>query len=425
MRPRLLSQLSTIAMTLVLSELFFSTALIAQSHDHTLYAFTAPAPNCFGPAAPLVADATGNLYGSTTGGGGNSYGCVFELSPSAVGWQESTLYSFNGFTSSDGAYPASALTFDKRGNIYGTTQRGGTYDSGVVFELSPSSGGGWKETVLHDFGGGIDGVDPQSRLVFDTDGNLYGASTGGGNRRGGTVFKLAPGLSGWTETILYSFPASISGPDGDNPVGGVVMDGAGNLYGSTAAGGVNGGGAVFELERLDNGGYKETLIHSFNIIDGYEPTTGLAIDRSGNLYGTTSAGGDTAVCYIVGCGVVFKLTKLADGKWTESVLHSMTITDGAYPVGPVVFDGMGNLYAAAEMGGVGLGFGSVFMLSPTTSGPWKQTLLHRFDFVFPNGADGESPYAGVIFDHGQVFGTTLSGGIYDAGTIFELTAPRE
>ncbi len=127
------------------------------------------------------------------------------------------------------------------------------------------------------------------------------------------------------------------------------------------------------------------------------------------------------MCNIAGCGLVYELTKGADGKWTEKVLHAMSGTDGAYPVGPVVFDSVGNLYAAAEMGGIGLGYGSVFMLRPTTSGPWKETLLHRFDFVFPNGTDGESPYAGVIVDHGRVFGTTLSGGIYDGGTVFEMS----
>ncbi len=248
MRRRLLSQRYYIGAMLILSGFFLDCSSIAQSHDRTLYAFTAPAPNCFGPAAPLVADNNGNLYGTTTGGGANSYGCVFELSPADSGWVETVLYDFS---SSDGAYPASALTFDAQGNLYGTTQRGGAYDSGIAFELRPSSGGGWNEIVLHSFGGGSDGTDPPSDLTFDSAGNLYGTTTGsGGNRRGGTVFKLAPGATGWTETILYSFPASIAGPDGDSPVGGVVIDGAGNLYGNTAAGGASGNGAVYELKRL-------------------------------------------------------------------------------------------------------------------------------------------------------------------------------
>ena len=413
MRP---SRIATCGGTLLLALALFCLTAAAQSHERVLHAFTVPAPNCFGPAAPLVADTAGNLYGTTTGGGVSTYGCVFELSPIESGWVETVLYNFS---STDGAYPASAITFDGQGNIYGTTQRGGTYDSGVAFELSPTNPGGWTETVLHNFGSGDDGNDPHSNLVFDGAGNLYGTTAGsGGTRRGGTVFKLTPGVSGWTETILYSFPASISGPDGDSPVGGVVMDGAGNLYGNTAFGGATGNGAAYEL-LPSNGGYKERLIYSFNGSDGWEPSSGIVMDHSGNLYGTTTAGGDTIGCY---CGLVFELTKNSNRKWTENVLHSMAATDGGSPLGPVVFDGAGNLYAAAQSGGT-FAQGTIFMLTPTSTGPWNETILHQFDFQYPDGKDGQSPYAGVIFNHGRVFGTTLSGGIYDSGIVFRIT-PR-
>jgi uncharacterized repeat protein (TIGR03803 family) len=381
----------------------------AQSSGRVLYAFE----ECGGPGAPLIADARGNLYGTTSGGGANGQGCVFELSPTESGWVESVLYNLGGF-----GYSRGALVFDKAGNLYGT-DGGGVYNGGAVFELSPSSGGGWTETVLHSFGNGEDGGGPASNLIFDEEGNLYGTTLGGGTQRGGTVYKLSPGANGWTETVLYSFPASIAGPDGDGPVGGVVMDTKGRLYGVTEFGGATGSGAVYELAP-DSGGYKETIIYSFNGSDGLEPGSGLTIGPGPALYGTSYFGGDTSVCPYVGCGIVYGLTKNLEGNWNEKVLHEMTGSDGAYTVGPVVFDRKGNLYAAAESGGI-LGMGSVFMLTPNAGGNWTETVLHIFDFKFPDGEDGRSPYAGVIVGDGKVFGTTMGGGIHDAGIVFEIT----
>jgi uncharacterized repeat protein (TIGR03803 family) len=252
MRP---SKIATFGGTLIIALVLFCLTAAAQSRERVLHVFTY-SPSCDSPSAPLTADAAGNLYGSTFVGGTTKMGCIFELSPTATGWQETTLYSFNGFSSGDGAYPAAALTFDSQGNLYGTTERGGAYDAGVAFELSPTNGGGWTETVLHNFGSGSNGNGPQSDLIFDRAGNLYGTTTGsGGNRRGGTVFKLTPGLGGWTETILYAFPTS--GPDGDWPAGGVVMDGAGNLYGATHFGGAGGYGSVYRLAILKDGSYRE------------------------------------------------------------------------------------------------------------------------------------------------------------------------
>ncbi len=277
--------------------------------------------------------------------------------------------------------------------------------------------------MLHSFGNGSDGYAPRSNLIFDSLGNLYGTTTiSGGNRQGGSVFKLSPGQSGWTETILYTFPASIGGPDGDWPAGGVVMGRNGNLYGATASGGEDGYGAVYELARLKDGSYKESVIHSFGLFDGHLPLSGLTIDRHGTLYGTTWFGGDVSVCYYVGCGVVFRLKKNASGRWTENILHQMTGSDGFLPLGPVVFDSLGNLFAVAESGGPNNGFGSVFELTPTPSGPWKENVLHIFDYL-SNTNDGASPYAGVIVSHGQLFGTTASGGPNGEGTVFEITLP--
>jgi uncharacterized repeat protein (TIGR03803 family) len=420
MRPSKLANSYKLVAVLTLLIASLSVSAMAQSREHVLYAFGGLAPGCGDPTAPLVADEAGNLYGTTPGGGANEDGCVFELSPSDKGWDYTLLYSFSG---PDGEQPWAGLVFDKAGNLYGTARGGGAYGVGVAFEMSPAADGGWTETVLHSFGNGDDGSGPQSDLTFDDAGNLYGTTVGsGGERRGGTVYKLSPGLGGWTETVLYSFPASIAGPDGDSPAGGVVMDREGRLYGNTLVGGALGDGAVYELSP-SGGGYDEKVIYSFNVYDGLQPISGLTMDRNGNLYGTTSSGGDMSVCYYVGCGIVFELAKDSEGNWNEKVLHEMTGSDGSYTVGPVVFDSAGNLYAAAEFGGINLG--SVFELTPTRTGPWKETVLHLFDYHLPNGKDGESPWAGVIFDRGRVFGTTASGGgSYNSGTVFEITPPE-
>lgn len=389
---------------------FLVTALLlpawtaAQSRGQILHVFS----ECGHPAAPLVAGG-GRLYGTATGGGTAGNGCVFELSPTREGWAESVIWNPGGFGAGAGG-----LTFDKVGNLYGAW-------AGAVFELSPTLGGGWRGVVLHNFADRDGGLDPQGNLAFDSGRNIYGTANFGGPLGGGTVFRLSPGDDGWTETVLYSFPNSIGGPDGEGPMPGVVVDRAGNLYGVTQAGGEYGYGAVFELSPSGNG-YTETLIHSFDLTDGYQPTSGLAIDQRGNLFGTTFAGGDTNVCYYVGCGVVFELTKDGEGNWNEKVLHEMEGSDGTVAVGPVAFDQSGNLYAAAEQGGI-LGMGSVFMLSPTQSGKWTETVLHRFDFKFPNGGDGEQPYAGVIVVDDKLFGTTSGGGIYNDGIVFEITPP--
>jgi uncharacterized repeat protein (TIGR03803 family) len=210
---------------------WFSTA-VAQPNARLLHSFNYP-PDCsYDAAAPLITDAEGNLYGATYFGGAASSGCIFELSPTENGWQETVLYSFGGH---DGSLPSAALVFDKSGNLYGTAQSGGAYDHGVAYELSPSATGAWTEKVLYSFGN--DGWYPASNLIFDEAGNLYGTTFFGANIGGGTVFKLTPHEDGWTETLLYSFPDSSNGPDGYTPVGGLVRSGKGKLYGATSFGG--------------------------------------------------------------------------------------------------------------------------------------------------------------------------------------------
>ena len=279
--------------------------------------------------------------------------------------------------------------------------------------MSPSTDGTWTETVLYNFGNGDDGVGP-SNLIFDSAGNLYGTTVGGGPRRGGIVFRLSPAPNGWTETILHAFWGDVAGPGPSNPASGVVMDSAGNLYGVTGFGGGNGGfGAVYELIP-DNGIYKEKTIHSFNGFDGAEPNSTVVMDSSGNFYGTTTFGGNAFA------GTVFKLSK-ADGKWTETVLYSLG-DNGVSALGPVAFDTDGNLYAAAQFGGFEAQ-GSVFKLTPMPDGTWIETVLHLFHYVdrhFRPHKDGANPYSGVMVNRGKLFGTTLVGGVNDDGTVFEI-----
>jgi uncharacterized repeat protein (TIGR03803 family) len=256
-----------------------------------------------------------------------------------------------------------------------------------------------------------------------------GASgTGCGGSGCGTVFQLAPGTNGkWTEKVLHSFKAN--GKDGYNPDASLIFDAAGNLYGTTNAGGASDYGTVFELVPGRNGTWTETVLYSFGQgKDGTGPTAGLIFDTAGNLYGTTSAGG-TGQCQdyngnIIGCGTVFQLTPGTNGKWKEKVLHNFNYngTDGNVPQAGLTFDLTGNLYGTTQFGGAN-GYGSVFQLTPGPNGRWRAKVLHSFN---ANGKDGYNPYASLIFDvAGNLYGTTVygggSGGCGTAcGTVFEI-----
>jgi uncharacterized repeat protein (TIGR03803 family) len=364
------------------------------------------------PASGLIRDAAGNLYGTTVGGPHPPSGTVFELSPTqGGGWTETVLYTFGGLP--DGAEPWAGLIFDAAGNLYGTTSQGGNYLYGTVFELMPNGSGGWTETVLHSFGSGTDGYQPlNGSLMFDAAGNLYGTTQEGGTAGGGTVFELTPnGSGGWTETVLHSFG---SGTDGRFPLAGLIFDAAGDLYGTTELGGNSNAGTVFELTPNGGGGWTETVLHRFgNGTDGAEPWAGLIFDARGNLYGTTFQGGN----YLG--GTVFELTPNGSGGWAETVLHSFGKgTDGYQPTyGSLIFDAAGNLYGTTQLGGSS-NSGTVFELTPDGSGGWAETLLDSFD-----ATDGQRfPWAGLIFDAaGNLYGTTYGGGTYGHGTVFELT----
>jgi uncharacterized repeat protein (TIGR03803 family) len=260
-----------------------------------------------------------------------------------------------------------------------------------------------------------DGRQPQAGLIFDAAGNLYGTTAFGGyyglQTGYGTLFELTPAGGGsWTEQVVHNFNHDFT--DGDEPYAGLIVDAAGNLYGTTSGGGTIGYGTVFELTPTGGGTWTEVL-HSFGDgTDGLYPWAGLIFDAAGNLYGTTSEGGT------YDGGTVFELTPAAGGGWTEKVLHSFgNGNDGAYPhYAGLIFDAAGNLYGTTSGGGT-YGGGTVFELTPAGGGSWTETVLHSFG----NGTDGAEPYAGLVFDAvGNLYGTTLGGGTYNYGTVFEL-----
>jgi len=335
------------------------------------------------PSVGLVFDHAGNLYGTTQKGGVDSSGTVFELSPNGSGsWTETILYSFGG--SPDGQQPQ-GLIFDKTGNLYGTTFGGGNFGCdhdgsaycGTVFELSPNGSGGWTETIIYSFpsnGEGSDGWSPNAGLIFDPSGNLYGTTSQGGayscmGAGGcGTVFELSPNGSGsWTETLLYSFQG---GSDGQFPLAGLVFDQSGDLYG-TALGGDVDGGIVFELSPNGSGGWAKTILYNFQGgSDGEASDSVLTIDQAGNLYSTTALGGGSANC-VGGCGTVFELSPDGNGSWAETILYSFQGGNDGNEAGAgtsgVIVDQSGHLYGTTPAGGGtgcnGSGCGVAFEIS--------------------------------------------------------------
>lgn len=411
--------ISALAVTLVLAisaviSLTLPAGAQSEMPERVIYSFAGTA-GCFSPLAPLVADGQGDLYGTTSGGSESYPGCVFELSPNGDGtWSEKTIHFFDV---NDGYQPVAALVFDSAGNLYGTTGSGGLYGGGVVFELTPVTGGEWADSVLYNFGRSGDGVNAATEVVFGPDGNLYGATEFGGSGGCGIVYRLTPGLIGWPweETVIHDF--ANSSQDGCNPRGGVVFDSRGRLYGTTSGGGAQDLGTVYELMRSEDGPYQEDVIHNFSGADGSQPLSTLKMDEDGDLYGTTFTGGNLTACF-GGCGTVFKLTK-SGGKWLARDLYAFSGGDGENIAGSVVLDGAGNLYTTAASGG-GTGFnGLILRLTPEADGTWKETILHRF--AWPSAGDGAAPYAGVILGEGELFGTTLVGGANNVGAVVSIS----
>lgn len=319
--------------------------------ESVLYSFGASNTDGQTPNAGLIADSAGNLYGTTYAGGAGETGTVFKVSATGT---ETVLHSFNFNPATnhfDGANPSSDLVMDSAGNLYGTTFSGGQNDEGTVFKIDTTG----TEFVVYSFGtNSNDGLFPRAGLIADGAGNVYGTTSQGGAHGHGTVFKVSIALS--AETTLYSFGASSQ--DGQGPVAGLVADGSGNFYGTTFAGGANNAGTVFKLAATTVQGsvsYSESVIYSFgaSATDGKNPEAGLVFDSAGNLYGTTDAGGANSD------GTVFAVTP----QGTETVLHSFgaSSTDGKFPVAGLTIDSTGNLHGTVSAGGAN-GFGGVFVI---------------------------------------------------------------
>jgi uncharacterized repeat protein (TIGR03803 family) len=395
----------------------------AASQEKVLYSFYNSGGAVL-PVAGVISDASGNLYGTAFYGGTYDNGMVFELTPTATGWNKTVLYSFNP-NGIDGFGATGGLVFDASGNLFGTTEFGGTGDCtngfgcGTVFELSPSANGHWTETIVHDFQG-YDGWEVHAGLIVDGAGNFYGTTANGGTYGQGTAFELSRAGGSWTVTTLHQFTG---GYDGGVPFSGLRLDAAGNLYGMTYEGGGKsagcryGCGTVYELHRFKGGNWSEKVLHSFsqNGADGRYPNGGLIFDGSGNLYGVAGAGGGKP-----GYGIVFELTPATDGSWTESVLHNFNDQqpDGIGPSGNLLFDSSGNLYGVTIAGGTH-SHGTAFELSPAAGGSWTETTLHNFS---NNDGDGYNPVSGLMLDSsGNLYGTTGSGGYYGQGSVYEIT----
>jgi uncharacterized repeat protein (TIGR03803 family) len=406
--------------------------------------------NGYTPYAGLVQGTNGNFYGATASGGANNNGTVYEITPRGMlkAQKESDLYSFRG--GEDGFFPQTGVIRADDGVLYGTTSFGGAYNWGSIFKLTTSG-----KTILYSFRGGADGAIPNSPLLRDLEGNLYGMTTSGGNascnggQGCGTVFKLDPSgkkqvlhyftlstIDGWApagglvqdskgnfygatqlggttgvgvvfklqpggmETLLYSFTGGSGGSDGANPNGPLVLDRAGNIYGTTTEGGPGNAGVAFKLDAAGS----EAILHTFSgKPDGANPMAGLIRDPAGNLYGTTNIGGAS------NAGTIFKI----DPTGKETILYTFSKPgDGEFPQAPLVRDSAGNLYGNNVMGGDDDG-GTVFKYD--TSG--KETVLHSFGA----GNDGQYPNGVMAVDSaGNVYGATVRGGTFASGTVFTI-----
>ena len=314
-------------------------------------------PDGEAPNGDLVFDAKGNLYGTTPVGGAYDGGTVFELSPGSDGWTFTVLHAFcEQSRCQDGGGPLAGLAQDKSGNLLGTAG-GGLYGMGIVFALTPGSSG-WTYSVLYNFGSRPhDGYEPFDTPTLDAKGNVYGTTMRGGLYGAGTVFRLPK--DGSADRLLHSFcPGGFPCPDGNWPEAPVVLHNRGEIYGTTITGGdacYGGCGTIFKLARDAGGRWAHKVLYGFlNPQDGYEPITELVLGQTGDLYGTTATGG-TGSCF-EGCGVVYKLSRRAGDKWKYTVLYKFMNPDESPPDGRLVMDSKGNLYGTA--------FGIVYEVTP-------------------------------------------------------------
>ena len=391
-----------------------------------LYSFARKPDGQF-PVARLMRSADGSLYGTTASGGGthcHECGTVFKLSTTSDGYSESNLHQFQGGL--DGDDPVARLYEDKNGNIFGTTQLGGYNDNGTVFEIR-STASGYTFQTIYRFQGAPDGTYPQTALIGDASGTLYGTTASGGLSNEctpgcGTAFELKPNSSGgYTESVIYRFhPTEL---DGYFPSAPLVMDGAGNLFGTTSGGGVKGGcesgcGTVFRLTPTGST-YTETIIHRFKSFpNGGQPYGGLLLDDAGALYGTTANGGYS--CNSQGCGTVFKLNPRGSTYGSQTIYRFKPSGDGEVPESNLVMDKDGVLYGTTIISnGLALcNCGTVFALTPVGA-HYTETILHAFG---GKTHDGANPSAGLVLEQPTrtLYGTTEFGGKLNNGAVFQL-----
>ena len=383
------------AMTLaVLSVLLIARPAHAQT-ENVLYNFTGT-PDGLNPTSRLTLNG-GNFYGTTYNGGLYGNGSVFKLTPNGSGgWTETLLYSFCPAAPSctDGQNPAySYIMFDSQGNLYGTAYNGGAHGLGAVFELSPS-GPNWIETVLYSFANAPDGANPINGLIMDKAGNLYGTTFAGGAAGGnGTVFEMVPSAGGWTEQPIYAINSNGAG---------LTMDALGNIFGATYS-------TLFELVANGSGGFNPRVIYTFVPASaskqGSDPVGTPVLDSAGNIYGTTLSGGSN------GFGVAYKLVR-GTKSYTEKILANFGAKLGENPAATVVFDSAGNIYGTTKQGGQ-KGAGTVYELVAKT-GYYAPVVLWNF-----NGENGAEPFGSLILDSaGYVYGTTYTGGSSGDGSVF-------
>jgi uncharacterized repeat protein (TIGR03803 family) len=373
--------------------------------EQVLYSFSGG--NDGGNAATgLVFDHQGNLYGTTVIGGAYTCGTVFELSPRAsLPWLETVLFNFGCYD--DGKSPHGGVTFDRHGNLEGTTVAGGTGGfctsdgCGIIYRLSSTT-----EKVLYNFTGGTDGFGPGGTVVFDRAGNSYGSTPDGGAYYEGVVYKLS--RSGKYH-VIHAFTGGKDG--GVGSLGSLLLDKGGNIYGVTELGGANGSGTVFELSPISKNHYKLTTLYAFKTgTDAAFPYGGLVADKSGNLFGTTYYGGAHGV------GAVYELVRKGKGKYRERVLYSFQGgSDGSYSTSTLIFGASGDLYGTTSSGGGTCDCGTIFKIDPSTG---SEHVLHAFG----TGTDGAYPYYGLTADKsGNFYGTTVAGGSFGQGVVFEFT----
>jgi uncharacterized repeat protein (TIGR03803 family) len=392
------------------------TSAWASPKFHVMHAF-AGGNDPWGPTGVLTLDSAGNLYGTSFYGGSTDcggYGCgtVFRLTPKNGHWAETVLYNFPSLVSYAGA--SGPLAFDSAGNIYGigifSYYDNGQFYGGELFQVL-HDGGSYTGSTLHAFvGGNDDGSYPNPGLVRDGAGNLYGSTQQGGDlNNNGVIFEFSPNGDGtWTETLLYQFGQGKS----YLPMGPMIIDKAGNLYGTTTGGGAYGVGSVYKLSQA-NGVWTIESLYDFTPSPNYgEPPTpgGLVMDAEGNLYGNTQYDG------VYGVGSLFKLTPTV-GYWKFSLIHSFTgSTDGGYPVGGIAIDPQGNLYGTTYSGGL-FQYGTVYKFSPGSKGSWSESVLHNF----ADTTDGYNAQGVILDSLGNIYGVTENGGAHLDGVAYEIT----